>query len=174
MTMELTQTTRAARTAGTALLASAALAVVGIAFLIAMFASFAAGARSSGMVFGQINDTLVLVSYLLVAPTVLVLHELLRPRWRGWSTVAATFGLAGITGIVVLQGLLVVGVLTFEQEIGPVMIPFLAFTIWIVATGYMASKTGLLPRGVLLAVAASLYLGFPVWAWALGRRLQQG
>jgi hypothetical protein len=126
------------------------------------------------MVFGAINDTFVLVQYQLVAPAVLVLHELLRPRWGGWTTAAAALGIAGIVGIAVLQGMLVVGILTFEQEIGPVMVPFLAFTIWMISTGYAASRTGLLPRGVLLAVIASLYLGFPVWAWVLGRRLQQG
>lgn len=174
MTVELTQPMRAARTAGTALLVSAAVALVGIAFLVAMFAAFAAGDTSQGMVWGAINDTLVLVSYLLVAPTVLVLNEVLQPRWHGWSTLAAALGIAGIIGIVVFQGLLVAGILTFEQEIGPVMIPFLAFTIWILATGYMTSQTGLLPRGVPLAVLASLYVGFPVWAWVLGRRLRQG
>jgi hypothetical protein len=173
VTMELTRGTRISRVAGTALLASALVAIAGIVFLVLMFSAFAAGARAQGMVFGAINDTLVLISYLLVAPTVVLLHELLRTRWPGWSTAVTACGLAGIAGIVLLQGLLVAGVVTFEQEIGPVMIPFAAFTIWIITTGYMTSRSGLLPRGLPLAVVASLYVGFPVWAWALGRRLQQ-
>jgi hypothetical protein len=174
MTVELTQPMRAARTAGTALLVSAAVTVVGLVSLIAMFAGFAAGTPSTARAFGFVNDASALLTYPLTLPAMAVLHGLLRPRWRGSSTVAAAFGVVGVVGIVFLQGLLVANVLTFEQQIGPVSVAFVLFGVWVVSTGYMASGIGLLPHGVRLGVIASLYVGFPVWAWVLGRRLRPG
>jgi hypothetical protein len=173
MTMELTQPARLTRLAVTTLLASAAVTVVGIVCLIAMFAGFAMGSTSIGRAFGFVNDASALVTYPLTVPAIVLLHGLLRPRWRGWSTVAAAFGMAGVIGIVVLQWLLVVNALTFEQQIGPVSVAFVLFGVWLVSTGHMASRIGLLPRGVRLGLAASLYLGFPWWALALARRLQR-
>lgn len=174
MTMDLAQPARLTRLAGTSLLASAAVTVVGIVCLIGMFAGFAVGSQSIGRAFGFVNDASALVTYPLTVPAIVVLHGLLRPRWHGWSTVAAAFGVAGVIGIVTLQWLLVANALTFEQQIGPVSVFFVLFGVWLVSTGHMASRIGLLPRGVRLGLAASLYLGFPWWAVALARRLQRG
>jgi hypothetical protein len=173
MAIELASGTRINRVAGTALLISAAVTVVGVVCLIAMFVGFAAGAASTARAFGFVNDASALLTYPLTLPAMVVLHGLLRPRWRGASTVAAAFGVVGVVGIVLLQALLVANVLTFEQQIGPVSVAFVLFGVWAVSTGYMASGIGLLPHGVRLGLIASLYVGFPVWAWLLGRRLQQ-
>ena len=163
-----------ARLAGYSLVVSAILAAAGIVFLAAMFAAFAAGARQSGMRFGWINDVLVLVSYLLVAPTVLVLHRRLRGGHPTASAVAAVAGVVGIAIIVIFQGLLVAGVLTFEQQIGPASVGFFAVMGWLIASGYMGSRAGIIPRGTRLGILGATYLGLPIWAVALGRRLLGG
>ena len=66
------------RTAAWTVRVSGLLAAVGIAFLAAMYLSFALGATSTGQVLGRINDTLVLVSYLLATPSVLALAAIAR------------------------------------------------------------------------------------------------
>jgi SAM-dependent methyltransferase len=160
-----------ARFAGYSLLVSAVAAAAGIMFLVAMFSAFGAGARAWGMRFGWMNDTLVLVSYLLALPSVLVLHRLLSRRYPVASTIAALTGTIGIAVVVVFQGLLVAGVLTFEQQIGPALIGFLVVMGWFIATGYLGSRDGVIPRGTRLGILGASYIGFPVWAVALGRRL---
>ena len=47
-------------------------------FLIAMFIAFGAGARSTGMTLGFVNDTLGWVSCLLALPAVVAIHALVR------------------------------------------------------------------------------------------------
>jgi len=150
---------------------SGVLAAAGIAFLIAMFASFATGAKSAGMAFGWINDVLVMLSYLLTAPAVLALRPLLRPQAPILSAVLAVVGLVSIGATVLLQWLLVIGTLTFEQEIGPVSIVYLGLAVWFVLTGYLGRTSGILPHGVRMGLVGATYVGYPIWAFWLGRRL---
>jgi SAM-dependent methyltransferase len=160
-----------ARLAGYALLVSAVPGVVGVVAFVAMYVAFAAGNREAGMRVGFINDVSALATYLLAAPAVVALHRMLRPDRPTASALAAVAGAIGIAGILVFQGLLVTGVLTFEQEIGPVAIAFLVFMAWQVATGYMASRSRLIPNGLRLGIIGATYVGHPFWAVALGRRL---
>jgi hypothetical protein len=162
------------RLAGRLTIASGVLAAVGIAFLIAMFTSFAVGATSAGMVFGWTNDVLVMVSYLLTAPAVLALVPLLRPRDPILSAFVAVVGLLSIAGIAFLQLLLVVGVLTFEQQIGPVSVVDVGLAVWFVVTGYLGRVGGVLPNGVRWGVLGATYIGYPFWAFRMGRLLRQG
>jgi hypothetical protein len=148
------------------------LATVGIVFLIAMFVAFAMDARSTALTIGWFNDVLVLVSYSLAAPAVFVLHALLGPKWPRWSRLAGVLGLVGILGVVLLQTLLVTGALTFEQQIGPVSLAFLAVAAWLVSTGFMGSRSGVLPGGTRMGLLGAIYVGLPLWAVWLARRLR--
>jgi hypothetical protein len=159
------------RLAGRLTAASGVLAALGVAFLVAMFTSFAVGATSAGMVFGWTNDVLVMVSYLLTAPAVLALVVLLRPRAPILGAFAAVVGLLSIAGIVFLQLLLVVGVLTFEQQIGPASIVYVGLAVWFVLTGYLGRVAGVLPNGVRWGILGATYLGYPIWAFWMSRRL---
>jgi SAM-dependent methyltransferase len=165
------QVVTGSRLAGYALLVSAPVSALGVVALIAMYAAFAAGDRDTGMRVGFANDVSALVTYPLAAPAVLVLYRMLRPYRPTASAVAALAGAIGIAGIVLFQGLLVTGVLTFEQEIGPVAIAFLVFMAWQVATGYMGAKSGAIPGGLRLGIIGASYIGHPVWAAGLGRRM---
>jgi len=157
--------------AGWTAYASGLLAAVGIAFLIPMFVSFAVGAATSGRAFGQINDVLVMASYALAVPSTVALRSVLQPQTRRWSDPLALIGVGSMVAIVILQLLLVVGALTFEEQFGFVSIAGLVLGGWFVATGYLARSNGLLPHGVRDGLLAAGYVGYPIWAFNLGRHL---
>jgi len=159
------------RLAGRLTFASGVLAALGVAFLVAMATSFAVGATSAGMVFGWTNDVLVMVSYLLTAPALLALLPLLRPRAPILGALVAVVGLLSIAGIVVLQLLLVIGVLTFEQQIGPVSLVYIGLAAWLVVTGYLGRVAGVLPNGVRWGILGATYVGYPIWAFWMSRHL---
>jgi hypothetical protein len=150
---------------------SGVVAAIGLVFLVAMFTAFAIGATGPARALGWINDVCVLVSYLLCAPSVVALWALLRPGAATVSALAAVLGLGSIAAIVVLQALLVAGVMTFEEQVGLVSIGLLGLGAWFVLVGHLGSRAGLLPRGVRMGLLAASYVGYPIWAIWLGRRL---
>ena len=162
------------RLAGRLTFASGVLAALGVAFMVAMAASFAVGATSAAMAFGWTNEVLVMVSYLLTAPAVLALVPLLRPRAPILSAFVAAIGLLSIAGIVALQLLLVIGVLTFDQQIGPISLVYIGLAVWFVVTGYLGRVAGVLPNGVRWGILGATYVGYPIWAFRMGRLLRQG
>jgi hypothetical protein len=157
------------RVAGVASLASSAIAAVAVVVLIAMFVAFGLGATSTGQKVGWINDVLTLVAYLLALPGVLATAALLRSRRPGFVVIGALVAVASIAVICVLQWQLVTGALTFDQQIGPVSVAFLALGTWFVLSAYLGA--GRLPYGVGIAVLAALYVGYPLLAFRLGRSL---
>jgi hypothetical protein len=158
------------RPTGWATLVSGVAAAIGIVFLVAMFASFAVGATSSGQAFGRINDVLVMVSYLLAAPSVLALSALLRSGAPVLSSVLTLIGLGAIVAIVALQYQLIVGALTFEGQVGLVSVALLVLGVWFVVTGYLGSASGEFHYGVRMGLIAATYVGYPIWAIWSGRR----
>lgn len=151
--------------------ASAVAALVGIGFLVGMFAAFATGAQSTGQTLGLINDTLVLAQFALVIPVVLALAAVTPVRSRVVAVLVPLLGLAGVAWVVYWQAVLVAGVVTFEEQIGPASAGFLVLAIWFVASGALASRAGLVRRGGWVGLLAATYVGFPVWAWWIGGRL---
>ena len=157
------------RLAGFASLVSAAVAALAVALLIAMYVAFGSGAASTGQAVGAINDGLTLVAYVLAAPGVVATMAILRSRRLVVTTACGLLALAAIAAITVLQWQLVVGGLTFEQQIGAVSVAFLVLGGWFVLSGYIGA--GLLPYGVGTGVLAALYIGYPLLAFRLGRVL---
>lgn len=145
--------------------------VPAVVFLAAMFA---AGPRTAGLPFGRINDVLVLVSFLLAAPTAVALHGILRRRLPILSLVTLGLGLTALAAIVVLQALLILDVLTFEQQIGPVSVALFVLAVWFVLTGYLGSSGGDPQHGAWMGLLAATYVGYPIWAIWIGRKLAQG
>lgn len=171
MTTTRTETTNWQRPVAWIAFASGVVAAIGLAFLIAMYASFGVGASSQAMTLGWINDVLGVIGGLLMLPLAVALHVLLRPRAPILSGLAMTIGIGAMVAIVVLQSLLVGGALTFEEEIGPVSIAFLVLIVWFVMTGYLGQSSGALPRGVRMGFLGATYVGYPIWAFWLGRHL---
>jgi hypothetical protein len=158
------------RTAAWTVRLSGLVGAVGIVFLVGMFTAFAAGARSLGVTLGWINDVLVLLAYALLVPTVIATYVITRSRSPVPAAIVAMTGLAGIAWVVVFQSLLVLGVLTFEQQIGLVSAGFLALAVWFVAAGWLLGRGGLLERGAWMGLLGAVYVGYPIWALWIARR----
>jgi hypothetical protein len=156
------------RLAGVASLASSGIAAVAVILLVAMYGAFAIGSTSIGLALGGLNDRLTLVAYALAVPGVLATVMVLsaRPLIVAFGALA----IVAIAAIAVLQWQLIIGALSFEEQIGPVSVAFLVLGSWFVLTGYFG--TGVLPYGVRLGVLAALYVGYPLLALRLGRSLR--
>ena len=152
-------------------LISGGTAAAGVVFLGAMAVSFAMAETSLALAFGRVNDVLVLVAYLLVIPSVLAVGWLLRPMAPLWALVSTLIGLGAASAIVILQALLVIGALAFQEQVGMVSIALLVLGGWFVGVGYLARSRGILPHGVRMGLLAATYIGYPVWAIWMGRRL---
>jgi hypothetical protein len=171
VTTTRTETTTVLRAGGLAACANGVVSAVGLVFMVALYAAFAVDATSSGLVFGWINDVSAVIAALLMLPLVVALHLLLRPHAPILSGLAMVIGLGANLAIMVLQSLLIVGALTFQEEIGPVLIAFLVLVVWLVMIGYLGSSGGVLPHGVRMGLLAATYVGYPIWAFWLGRHL---
>jgi hypothetical protein len=161
------------RVAAATTVVSGTIAAIGMVFLVAMFAAFAVDASGPALVLGRINDIAVLLSYLLCAPSVLAVRQLLGPRRPLLGTLTAILGLGSIAAIVVLQGLLIAGIMTFEEQVGLVSIGLLGLGAWFVGTGQAGASSGVLPHGLRMGVLAATYVGYPVWAVWLRRSLRR-
>jgi hypothetical protein len=137
-----------------------------------MYASFGAGVQRDGERFGAINDILVVVQYLLMLPAIAAAYVLGRDRWPGRSLAIAVGGMVLVALIVLLQGLLIGGAMTFEEQIGPLSVMLLLLAVWFVAVGWLLTALGVVGRGIALGLVAATYLGFPIWAFVLGRALR--
>ncbi len=150
---------------------SGVVAAVGVVFIVGMYVLFFAGMMTTGERFGSINDAAVLIQYLLALPTPFTLHKLVQGRSPVLSRAAMMIGIVGMIAIIVLQYLFIAGVLTFEQQVGAVSVALLAVAVWLVVTGYLGRFTGKLPGSLLMSIIGASYVGFPIWAFWLGRRL---
>ena len=155
---------RSARITAALLLASGIVGGISLAFLVAMFVAFGAGAQSAGMALGFVNDNLGWVTCLLAMPAVMAIHGLVRRAAPTLSLALVGLGLASFAAIAVLSLLLVTGVLTFEEQIGPVSIAYLGLGIWLVATGDLGCRAGTIANGARWGLFAALYIGYPFWA----------
>jgi len=156
--------------AGWCAYASGVVSIIGIVFLVAMFIGFSTNNLRLQR-FGALNDICVIIQYLLALPITLALHQRLKAHGLALSRAAMLIGIAGIIAVVVLQWLLVSGVLTFEEQVGPVSVALLVVGIWLVITGYLGRSNGSLPHSLLMSILAATYLGYPIWAIWLGRQL---
>lgn len=156
--------------AGWCAIISGVVSIFGIVFLVIMYIGFIIGNKELQR-FGPLNDICIIIQYLLALPIVLALHQLFKAHAPGLSRLAMLFGIVGIIAVMALQLLLVAGVVTFEEQLGPVMVAGLVAGAWFVITGYLGRSTGKLPGGLLVSILAVLYLGYPLWAFWLGRKL---
>jgi hypothetical protein len=162
---------RIVRVACRALQVAAIVSAAGIVFLVGMFAAFAVENSSAAMVLGTVNDALVIVQYVLLLPAVLAFRRLAADGGSRAGGVIAALGVMGIAGVAILQGLLVAGRLTFEEEIGPVGIAYVPLLAWFIGSGWQAARAGVDRRGIAFGLLGASYLGFPIWAWRLAGRL---
>lgn len=160
------------RTAGIFAIVIGIISAIGLVLLIAMFVLFATQNRSLGLKFGMLNDSCVALQYLLTIPIALALYRILRPYNPGLISIATVVGIAMMILVAVLQLALIFGILPFERQ---VVWASLAMIVgvgsWLMCTGLVARATEKLPHSVLMSALAVPYVGYPVWAFWLGRRL---
>lgn len=160
------------RVAGGFAIVSGIISAIGVVSLIAMFILFATPLKSLGLTFGMVNDICIAIQYLLTIPIALALYRILLPYNPALIRLATTAGITMMLVVIGLQLALVFGVLPFEKQVIWVSLAMIiGVGSWLVITGLVARSTGRLPNSVLMSSVAVPYLGYPVWAFWLGRRL---
>ncbi|HMN60864.1 MAG TPA: hypothetical protein PJ988_10895 [Anaerolinea sp.] len=151
---------------------SGVISAIGVVLLIAMFALFATPYRELGLKIGLLNDICVALQYLLTIPIALALHRVLGVYQPGLMRVATITGIASMVLVVGLQLLLIFKVLPFEKQVVWVSLAMiLGVGSWLVITGLLARSTGRMPNSLLMSALAVPYVGYPAWAFWLGRLL---
>ncbi len=160
------------RAAGGFAIVSGIISAVGVVSLITMFILFATSLRELGLTFGLINDISVALHCLLAIPIALALHRILLPHNAPLMRVATPVGIVAMVIAMILQLLLVFEVLTFQQQgVWVSLAMLLGVGSWLMITGLVARSTGRLPNSVVMSAIAVPYIGYPVWAFWLGRQL---
>jgi hypothetical protein len=183
-------------------------AVFGVLFFWLEAPGIANGAVQHPLVWGPLSDICPIVQMLAVLIVAQALYQLNRSSRVRLNRLACLIGIAGTLGVSILQLLLVVGVISFEQEIGPMLIATAAVGVWLILVSYLGRRQAQLPArlaglgigvGVALALELPLfavmggtvdwqiimsnpllivgsvlvlvlaYVGFPVWAFWVGR-----
>ncbi len=156
--------------AGWSAYASAVVGALGVVFLAALYV----GLFTSNMglqKFGILNDICIIIQYLLALSVVVALHRIVAVHSPRLSTAAMLMGICGIIVVVVFQVLLVVGLMTFRNQVAFASAGLLVIGGWILIIGYQLQATGKLRKVLLVAILGFLYFGYPVWAIAVGRLL---
>jgi hypothetical protein len=151
---------------------------------------------------GRINDAISVAWVLSFRPLALLLAQVNEPvMGRGVALGTAVLGAAAMLPFAVLQGLLALGQVRFEQTLASVMTLGGVLGLWLFLNGLLALKGTTLPGGLIwlsigyglsyvlaalgfwlggyehpvlwLGAAAGFLIG-PVWAFWLGRLLLQG
>ena len=160
------------RAAGGFAIVSGIISAIGVVFLITMFVLFATPLKTLGLTFGLLNDICVAIQYLLTIPVALALYRILLPYNPALIRLATVVGIAMMLVVIGLQLALIFGVVTFERQVVWVSLAMIVGVgSWLVITGLVARSTGRLPHSLLMSSVAVPYLGYPVWAFWLGRRL---
>jgi hypothetical protein len=154
------------------------------------------------MSWGRVNDAISVVWLLSFLPLALLLAQLNQPvMGRGVAVGTAIVGVAAMLVFALLQSLLVVGQVRFEQTLAAVMTLGGVLGLWLLLNGLLALMGKTLPDGlawlsiafglsyitgavgywlggyehpILWVGAAVGYLVAPVWAFWLGRLLLNG
>lgn len=146
------------------------VAAVGIVFLALLYAGFLLGVDGL-LVFGPLNDLLIVVQYVLAIPVAVALHGVLKPHAVRLSGVALLTAFVGIAGVVVFQVLLLTGAMDFTAQAPYASAFLLVAGAWIGMASHVGRRSGRLPLRGPTVVAAALYVGYPFWAIQVGRQL---
>jgi hypothetical protein len=175
-------------------------------WLEAPYLSSSAGQQTH--IWGPLSDICPIVQMLALLIVVQALYRLDRSGAALLKRVTYLIGIVGTLGVSILQLLLVIGVISFEQEIGPMLIATAFVGVWLVLVSYLgrwqaqrSARLAWLGIGVGVALALELplfavmgstvdwqiiasnpllivgsvlvfvlaYVGFPIWAFWLGR-----
>jgi hypothetical protein len=153
--------------AGWSAIASGVVAISGLLPVLTVFVF--------GVNVPRLNDSAVIVQYLLALPITLALHPVAQARAPLQSWIAMLLGIVGILGVAVVQVLWLsetFGWTTYIMLIGTAM---LMVGAWVVITGSSLRRpTAPLRQSLLMSMLAATYVAYPIWAFWLGRQLLSG
>jgi hypothetical protein len=206
--------TRLARSAGWVAIISGIASILGLVSLILFYGLESTPKTGQGIhIWGPVSDIspiLQMISLLVVAHR---FYRIQRSRAAGLSLIGTTIGMIGMLGVALLQLLLIIKVLEFEQEVSLVLLATAAVGVWLIFVNFLGRRQGRLPSrltwlGIATGAAFFLeplmlsaaggalawrvfmsnyllmagsavvflisYVGFPVWAFWLGREFLRG
>ncbi|MEA3246261.1 MAG: hypothetical protein U9Q74_08915 [Gemmatimonadota bacterium] len=147
------------------------MAAIGVVFLILMYIGFATPARWL-IVFGPLNDFCVLVQYALALPVIGAFDRVLAPLGAVRRRLIFTVGMTGCLGAVVFQAGLLLGLMSFKEQVAYAAASVLLAGLWTVLASLAARKTAALKIGNGVLIGSGLYFGYPLWAFKIGRLLR--
>jgi hypothetical protein len=151
--------------------------------------------------FGTVNDAVSVLQVVLMLPVAIVVYLLTRPVNGVLALLALAVGGAGMGIVAVLQAMLVLKMVRFEQTIKAVLSAGAAIGAWLVLSNLLALLGSVLPWGLALfgigagigyllaafgfyqggqqhllfyAGSALIVVGYVIWGAWLGRLLQIG
>ena len=136
--------------AGYSALIAAVATVVGALTIVLFFAR--------GQPWGTINDVSSVVLMLAMIPVALVTAVFLMERLTTVALAVAAIGIAGMVVAAVLQALLVVGRVTYDDTVTAVLTAGGVVGVWYILTGLLAGQTAL--EGFLSWLAIASGVGF--------------
>jgi hypothetical protein len=120
-------------------------------------------------VFGPINDAFSVFQFLFLIPVALALHQILGRHAPVLSLGTAMGGIAAMLAVAVLQALLVIGRVSFEQTLKTILALTAVVGVWWLATSTVSLVHGALPAGLawvgIVAGVASLVGMVGFWFW---------
>ena len=117
-------------------------AVATIISFVALFIFFAVGG-----VFGPINDAASVFQMLFLIPVALTLHQVFRQLNPTLSLTATIITILAMLGIAILQSLLIVQRVRFEQTLKPVLLLGGVIGLWWLVVGALAFSSDTFPAG---------------------------
>ncbi|MBX7235356.1 MAG: hypothetical protein K1X65_13310 [Caldilineales bacterium] len=156
------------RSAGWAAVLSGVAAILALVTLVLFFAI---EVNTGGEhLWGPLSDLFPIIQMallLVVARTLYLAHRAAAPRL---SLIATVIGMAGMAGVIVLQVLLRMDVLPFEQEVRPLLVAFGLVGVWLMAANDVGRRQRSLPSRLAwlgMAVGAAFVLE-PVIVFVVG------
>lgn len=163
--------TQPARYAAWAAYITGIAGILGFILLVLFFAIEApqiATNPQADNIWGPLSDIAGPAAMLPLLLVILALHQIERARAPLLSRAAAVTGFIGALGVTILQCLLIVHVLSFEQEVGPVVWANGIVGVWLLLANYLGLVQRILPSplawlGIAVGVSEVLYpVIFPV------------
>jgi hypothetical protein len=201
--------TRLTRSAGWASYINGIAAILGLVSLLLFFGLESAPLTGRGFhIWGPISDICPILQMASLLVVAYAFYRIQRSRAAGLSLIGTTIGMIGMLGEMLLQLLLIIKVIPFEQEVSLVVLATAVVGVWLIIVNFLGRRQGSLPSrltwlGIAVGVAFVLepvmlsaaggavawrvfmsnylllagsavvflvsYVGFPVWAFWLGR-----
>ena len=98
--------------------------------------------------FGKVNDIFGVFQVVLMLPVAVAVYLLTSPGYGWLALLALAVGCIGMIVVAVLQTLLVVGRVGFEQTIGATLAAGAAIGFWLIVANALALAGGALPWGL--------------------------